>query len=54
MSGDGYTNLEKYLNGIDPTRRLDYTKPENNKNPFHTPAGARQGDKETRRQGDGR
>jgi hypothetical protein len=34
-SGDGYTNLEKYLNGTDPTRFVDYTKPENNKNLFH-------------------
>jgi hypothetical protein len=31
-NGDGYTNLEKYLNGTDPTRYVDYTKPENNKN----------------------
>jgi pectate lyase len=31
-NGDGYTNLEKYLNGLDPTRHVDYRKPENNKN----------------------
>jgi pectate lyase len=37
-NGDGYTNLEKYLNGIDPTVYVDYTKPENNKNLFHKPA----------------
>ena len=30
--GDGYTNLEEYLNGIDPTVFVDYTKPENNIN----------------------
>jgi len=30
--GDGYTNLEEYLNGTDPTRFVDYRKPENNKN----------------------
>jgi len=35
LNGDGYTNLEKYLNGIDPTKKLDYTKAENNVNPFH-------------------
>jgi hypothetical protein len=29
-NGDGYTNLEKYLNGIDPTRRLDFKDPRNN------------------------
>jgi hypothetical protein len=38
-NGDGYTNLEKYLNGIDPTRRIDFTKPENNRNPFHRTEG---------------
>jgi hypothetical protein len=26
----GYTNIEMYLNGIDPTRRLDFTDPRNN------------------------
>jgi hypothetical protein len=31
-NGDGYTNLEKYLNGLDPTKYVDYRKPENNKN----------------------
>jgi hypothetical protein len=31
-NGDGYTNLEKYLNGTDPTKFIDYRKPENNKN----------------------
>ncbi|MHC4581924.1 MAG: pectate lyase family protein [Planctomycetota bacterium] len=29
---DGYTNLEEYLNGTDPTRFVDYTRPENNIN----------------------
>jgi pectate lyase len=28
--GDGYTNVEEYLNGTDPTEFIDYTKPENN------------------------
>ena len=31
-NGDGYTNIEKYLNGIDPTKRLDYKDPKNNVN----------------------
>ena len=30
--GDGYTNLEEYLNGTEPTKFVDYTKPENNVN----------------------
>lgn len=28
--GDGYTNLEEYLNNTDPTKAIDYTRPENN------------------------
>jgi pectate lyase len=35
LNGDGYTNLEKYLNGIDPTKKIDWRKPENNVNPLH-------------------
>jgi pectate lyase len=35
LTGDGYTNLEKYLYGIDPTKKVDFTKPANNVNPFH-------------------
>jgi hypothetical protein len=34
-AGNGYTYLEEYLNGTDPTKRVDYTKPENNVNPRH-------------------
>ncbi|HMP83101.1 MAG TPA: pectate lyase, partial [Verrucomicrobiota bacterium] len=30
--GDGYTNVEEFLNGTDPTVFVDYTKPENNVN----------------------
>ncbi|MDR0541226.1 MAG: polysaccharide lyase [Dysgonamonadaceae bacterium] len=30
MNGDGYTNIEKYINGIDPAKKVDWTKPENN------------------------
>ena len=29
---DGYTNVEEYLNGTDPTAFVDYTKSENNVN----------------------
>lgn len=29
---DGYTNIEEWLNGTDPTTYVDYTKPENNRN----------------------
>jgi hypothetical protein len=32
MDGDGYTNLEEYLNGTDPTQYVDYRKPGNNRN----------------------
>jgi pectate lyase len=37
LNGDGFTNLEKYLNGIDPRQFVDYTRPENNRNPYHKP-----------------
>lgn len=30
--GDGYTNVEEYLNGTDPGKFVDYTKPANNVN----------------------
>ncbi len=29
---DGYTNIEEYLNGTDPTRHVDFRHPENNQN----------------------
>jgi hypothetical protein len=29
-NGDGYTNLEKYFNGIDPTKKVDWTNLSNN------------------------
>jgi hypothetical protein len=32
---DGYTNVEEYLNGTDPTVSVDYTKRENNVNTLH-------------------
>ncbi|WP_258103923.1 polysaccharide lyase family 1 protein [Marinoscillum sp. MHG1-6] len=30
LSGDGYTNIEKFIYNIDPTKKVDYTDPENN------------------------
>lgn len=29
-NGDGYTNIEKYINGIDPTKKVDWTDLKNN------------------------
>ena len=29
-NGDGYTNIEKYINGIDPKKKTDWKDPENN------------------------
>lgn len=40
LDKDGYTNIEEYLNGTDPTRFVDYTKPQNNVNGFHRPQTA--------------
>jgi pectate lyase len=34
LNGDGYTNLEKYLNGLDPTRKTDWRDPKNNRDPL--------------------
>jgi hypothetical protein len=39
--GDGYTAIEEYLNGTDPSRSVDYTRPENNRNVLHKPDGTR-------------
>jgi len=33
--GDGYTNIEEYLNATAPTEYIDYRKPENNKNSLY-------------------
>jgi pectate lyase len=33
--GDGYTNLEEYLNGTDPNRYIDYRDAKNNVNTLH-------------------
>jgi pectate lyase len=35
--GDGYTNVEEYLNGTNPAEFVDYTKPENNVNTLRHP-----------------
>ena len=32
---DGYTNVEEWLNGTDPTQFVNYNKPENNRNTLH-------------------
>jgi hypothetical protein len=33
-NGDGYTNIEKYLNGLDPAQKVDWTDLENNFDPL--------------------
>ncbi len=30
INGDGYTNIEMYINGIDPSQKVDWTDLENN------------------------
>ena len=30
INGDGYNNIEKYINGIDPTKKIDWTDLKNN------------------------
>jgi hypothetical protein len=30
-SADGYTNIEMYINGIDPTKKVDYRDLRNNR-----------------------
>lgn len=37
LSGDGYTNIEKYINGIDPTQRIDWTDLSNNNDTLTQP-----------------
>jgi pectate lyase len=32
-NGDGYSNLEKYLNGLDPTKKVDWKDLKNNRDP---------------------
>lgn len=36
LNGDGYTNIEKFIHGIDPKQKLDYTDPRNNVDPLLT------------------
>ena len=32
LQGDGYTVIEKYLNGLDPTKKIDWSNPRSNEN----------------------
>jgi len=32
LTGDGYTAIEKYLDGLDPTKKIDWTDPASNVN----------------------
>jgi hypothetical protein len=36
MNGDGYTNIEKYINGIDPVKKVDWKDLKNNVDPLLT------------------
>jgi hypothetical protein len=41
-NGDGYTNIEKYLNGLDPTKKVDWKDLRNNHDPLMPdPVGSR-------------
>jgi hypothetical protein len=33
LNGDGYTNIEKYINGLDPTKKVDWTDLRHNGDP---------------------
>jgi hypothetical protein len=35
-SGDGYTNIEKYLNGLDPRTKINWQDLRNNRDPLQT------------------
>ena len=35
-NGDGYTNIEKYLNGLDPAKKIDWKDLRNNRDPLMT------------------
>lgn len=37
LNGDGYTNIEKYINGIDPTKKVDWKNLENNQDTLTKP-----------------
>ena len=32
LQGDGYTVIEKYLDGLDPRKKIDWSNPRNNVN----------------------
>jgi hypothetical protein len=34
--GDGYTNIEKYINGLDPRRKVNWKDLRNNRDPLMT------------------
>ena len=36
LNGDGYTNIEKYIYGLDPTKKVDWSDPRNNVDPLTT------------------
>jgi len=38
LNGDGYTNIEKFLNGLDPAKKVDWKDPKNNVDPRATGA----------------
>ena len=37
LTGDGYTVIEKYLDGLDPTKKIDWKDPKNNADPLGQP-----------------
>jgi len=39
-NGDGYTNIEKYINGLDPRKRVDWKDLRNNRDPLMTDPAA--------------
>ena len=32
LQGDGYTVMDKYLDGLDPTKKIDWSNPQSNVN----------------------
>lgn len=44
INGDGYTNIEKYINGIDPAKKVDWTDLKNNKDTLKDKKGGILGD----------
>ena len=33
LNGDGYNNIEKFINGLDPSKKVDWKDPKNNVDP---------------------